>query len=245
MRQRLKPSTISLQSYGGGKLHIVGQTLCQMSRGKYSVSAVLKVQKSALVDLLLGTDLQPHLGFPLKQYTEIIPGVDLGPFQGSDAGSEDASMELVEETKHGLSSDEKVSTEAELTVEKSSATVHLLKATRIPGRHGKVIHAEVDASLGTGNPILFEPDSCLCSEGLSMVDAVVEPDKDSAVTLLLENAGCQSVWLTEGQVLGRLETIQSVDPPEEEGVSGEENTWQYLLRIQKNQQIERKDCSLP
>jgi hypothetical protein len=57
---RLKPPEITLRSYGGGGLDIVGQILATLQSGPYCQTAVVLVQKRAPEDLLLGTDLQPH-----------------------------------------------------------------------------------------------------------------------------------------------------------------------------------------
>ena len=66
--KRLKPSTVTLRSYGGDKLAIVSQVCCKLRRGKHQLDAVLQVQKGAPIDLLLGSDVLGKLGFGLVQH---------------------------------------------------------------------------------------------------------------------------------------------------------------------------------
>ncbi len=57
------PPMITLRNYGGGRINIVSQMRVQLSKGDHSVERVVQVQKGAPVNLLIGTDLQPALGF--------------------------------------------------------------------------------------------------------------------------------------------------------------------------------------
>ena len=88
VKKRLKPPTMSLRNYGGGELNIVSEIQCKVSHGSYSKEAVLQVQNNAPVNVLLGTDLQPHLGFALIQLNGSQPHVNLLPLQGNQAASE-------------------------------------------------------------------------------------------------------------------------------------------------------------
>ena len=65
VKKRLEPTAFRLKSYSGDTLPIVKQACLQLSRGSYSISAWVQIQKDAPVELLLGTDLQPALGFCL------------------------------------------------------------------------------------------------------------------------------------------------------------------------------------
>ena len=58
VRRRLKPPEVTLHSYGGGGLDIVGQILVTLRCGSHHHTAVVLVQKQAPEALLLGTDLQ-------------------------------------------------------------------------------------------------------------------------------------------------------------------------------------------
>ena len=71
-----QPTTVSLRSYGGAELPIVAQISCQLSRRGFSVESVLQVQKGAPVDLLLGTDTLPLLGFSLTEKTDNATGTE-------------------------------------------------------------------------------------------------------------------------------------------------------------------------
>ena len=57
--------SISLQNYGGHQLDILAQTQLTLSKGDRRAKANVFVQKDAPNELLLGTDVQPLLGFSL------------------------------------------------------------------------------------------------------------------------------------------------------------------------------------
>ena len=63
VKQRFQRPALSLKNYGGGELHIVSEVECCLTRGDYTVKALLQVQKGVPIDLLLGTDTLPGLGF--------------------------------------------------------------------------------------------------------------------------------------------------------------------------------------
>ena len=67
VRERLQPPSVSLRSYMEDKLAIVSQATCCITCEENTVDSMLQVQKEALVDLFLGTDLLPQLGFLLFQ----------------------------------------------------------------------------------------------------------------------------------------------------------------------------------
>ena len=56
---------VSLQNYGGHRVDIMAQIRVVLSQGGHRVEAVVFVQKDAPNELLLGTDVQPQLGFSL------------------------------------------------------------------------------------------------------------------------------------------------------------------------------------
>ena len=137
-----------------------------------------RVQKAAPVDLLMN---------------EVTPHVNLLPLQNREG-----NCEVVHTSAEGVRN-----AEAE-----STATVCLVHATRVPGRHFKVVRARVDASWGSSSLALFEPDNSLDAEGLSMA---VELEAYETLTLLVENESCQPIWLQKGQVLGKLEPVCLVE----------------------------------
>ena len=288
-RKRLKKPSVTLHSYGGGELPILCEAVCVLSRGSFTVEAVLQVQRDAPVDMLLGTDIQPQLGFALVQQNKpqvnlLLPG---GTADSEETGmreaeqdtpvpvgtpeeresvqdarvsvvtettepEQDACVSVVTETTEpeqdahalvetGTRETEKdapdpVETPAEresvqdapvigtreteedspdpvetpvMTETRESATVCLLKATRVPARHSKLVRAQIDTSLGTDLAV-FEPAGDL-EEGLCMLDAAVQPKSDQSLTLIIQNAGCQPVWLKKGQVLGKVEPASLVE----------------------------------
>ena len=77
MRQKLKPTTMSLQNYGGGRLELIRQTSITLTRNGHTTCAIVQVQKDAPVELLLGTDTVPQLGFALLETDLSETGVDL------------------------------------------------------------------------------------------------------------------------------------------------------------------------
>ena len=77
MRQKLKPSTLSLQNYGGGRLELIRQTSIILTRNGHTTCAIVQIQKDAPVELLLGTDTLPQLGFALLEMDLSETGVDL------------------------------------------------------------------------------------------------------------------------------------------------------------------------
>ena len=66
--EKLKPPAIELLGYGGGRLNIVGQMKVCVGRAPATEEFVVQVQRHGTVPLLIGTDLQPKLGFALVQY---------------------------------------------------------------------------------------------------------------------------------------------------------------------------------
>jgi hypothetical protein len=83
--------------YGGGRLDIVGQLSATVQRGTYRETAVVLVQNRAPVDLLLGTDLQPYLGFKLLQKSAEGPAVELFPSAGVDTTEEQPEVVCLQE----------------------------------------------------------------------------------------------------------------------------------------------------
>ena len=206
VKRRLLPPTISLRSYSGGALDVVSQIQSRISRGDYSVDAVLQVQNDAPVELLLGTDLQPHLGFTFMQLNGSQPPLDL--LQIQETTPEDAQASAHQEASAGT----------------TPPIVRLLQATRVPARHSKLVRAHVRGPIRNQSPslILFEPSKELSAQGVTMTDGAVSPRVDQSLTLVVENEGFQPVWLNVGQVLGMLEHADLVeweDLPEDEDPS--------------------------
>ena len=77
VNQRLKPSTLSLQSYGRGQLDLICQIETNISWRGHHARSVIQIQKDAPVGLLLGTDLLSQLGFALLESNSEGEGTDL------------------------------------------------------------------------------------------------------------------------------------------------------------------------
>jgi len=63
--KRFSPPEVNLNSYGGHRLDVIAQIPLRLAQGEAHANAVVLVQKGAPNDLLLGTDVQPHLGFAI------------------------------------------------------------------------------------------------------------------------------------------------------------------------------------
>ena len=82
----------------------------------------------------------------------------------------------------------------------------------------RVVRAKVDRE--SSLPSLFEPQlEFLKDNKLQMVDAVVEPDGQKQVTLIIENQSRQPLKLKKNQVVGHLVPAQPIELTEEVGPS--------------------------
>ena len=193
VEKRLQPTNLKLHNYGGGQLPVVRQTTVALLRGCYSVSATVQVQKGAPTPLLVGTDILSCLGFTLQQKDGDGTCVDL--LQGQ------------------LQQEEQEKQAASLPEPGRELTVCALQAVRLPGRHGRLLPAQVDGSVGP-RTLLFVPEGQLVrEENLQIAEAVVEPDSDGMLIVLLENHSCKPIVLEKGVVLG---TLQEVEMPSNE-----------------------------
>ena len=77
VQSRMQQLTVTLQSYGGGTLNILRQMTVQMSKGSRHYPVMAYIQDGAPVDLLLGTDVLPFLGFQLQEPAAGSPHLDL------------------------------------------------------------------------------------------------------------------------------------------------------------------------
>lgn len=64
-RGKLKNTDVLLKNYGGYQLDFIAQTELTLSRGNQKLVSTVLVRKDAPNDLLVGTDVQPQLGFSL------------------------------------------------------------------------------------------------------------------------------------------------------------------------------------
>ena len=183
---RLEPPSVTLRNYSGVELDIVKQVKVRISRpGFLAVTTTVQVQNNAPMKLLLGTDILPSLGFVFLQTEPEGEDIDLLEPQPSGAGPVDTTTEVA-------AAGEEV------------GVVHLLRATKVPARHHKLVRAQV-SGCEIATLTLFEPDhNQLEPLGVTMAEAVTQPDHKGCVTLIVDNQNLEAAKLVEGQVLGRV-----------------------------------------
>ena len=100
------------------------------------------------------------------------------------------------------------------TVEESvSLEVCLIQAARLPSRHVKFMRARVLGPPAKG-AFVFEPEKeALKEKGLVIEDAVVEPNEDRYVTLVIHNYSLHTVRLEEDHILGSLKGATILPTP--------------------------------
>ena len=82
--KKFSPPSVLLRAYSGHKLNIMAQVNLTLSHGSRTVDAVVLVQEGAPYNLLLGTDLQPKLGFTVmaemgSKFTDLLTGEECLP----------------------------------------------------------------------------------------------------------------------------------------------------------------------
>ena len=190
VRKRVQPTTLTLCSYGGTKLPIVGQVSCQLSKGNFCIQGLLQVQQNAPVDLLLGTDTLPHLGFSLTE------------------GNEERATEI-------LSGEVIPQTPVEATVE-----VHLIRPARLPAGHSKVVRVKATSSNVAGKSYLFEPTTQhLYNRELLVPDAIIDMEEGGEATLVIANTGTLPVILEEGDLMGKVEKCRLFEDAQTSGTA--------------------------
>ena len=78
---RLSPPSVTLRAYSGHKLKVTAQVCLRLTYGWRTVEANVLVLREAPNDLLLGTDVQPQLGFSVvadsaEKLTDLLTGKD-------------------------------------------------------------------------------------------------------------------------------------------------------------------------
>ena len=187
-RFQFKSPTVMLKSYSGDILNIVAQLPVTLTQGSHEVSSVVLIQQNAPVSLLIGTDLQPALGFRLTVQKS---GNQETVLLGEDGGERST---------------------AESLQESNTAVVKLLTATKVPAGHRKLVKARADGKLLEGLT-LFTPK--VVDSELRIADAAVQTDKEGCLKLIIENSGLSHLQLEEGMRLGTLENVEQVDTWEE------------------------------
>ena len=206
VEKRLMPTQFCLRSYSGAKLPIVKQTQVQLKRGPFNVSAVIQVQDNAPVELLLGTDLQPQLGFHLLDEVH-----SQQPVTSQDPTvTPNVLSSLPEELAPSSEDPTKAPTETPPDPG-VVGSVCLLQAIRIPGRHTRIVAAQADCdpNVCQSSATIFHPHTRLTEiTGLVLEEALV--DLDSTLAVSITNPQHHPIQLQEGLPLGRLETTEWV-----------------------------------
>ena len=204
-----------LKSYGGGKLSVIGEVECCLTRGNYTAKAILQVQKGAPVDLLLGTNILPQLGFSFQQIKSDRHSIELltlsgdtpQPSRQTDAEQvTDTNPKDLGESGHTVNSDPST---------KKVAVVKLVQITRLPAHHSKLVCVAVDCNTALDTTLLFEPELAqLHKSGVTMCDSLI--DNGEMATMVIQNRGVEPVLLDKGYVVGHVESASTVKPSMDE-----------------------------
>ena len=180
--------------------------MVQMSKGDKHPQALVYIHEGAPVDLLLGTDVLPLLGFSLREpvaggpYLDMFSGGALVEEQGSEG---DSVKEPV--TPQGDFQQTNMDSASDLS---PVGIVRLLCPTRLPPRHAKLAAVRTE---GKDQQFLLEPvESLLAEKGVLVQTGLVQVDKEGCSYLLLQNRTAEPIWLEEGQVMGQTQTVQIV-----------------------------------
>jgi hypothetical protein len=125
-KRTIRPPKVTLQSYGETHIFTVGQTEVTLKRGPYSLKTTVQIQKNAPVPLLIGTNLQPMLGFMFLQAHTDGSAVDL-------LNNEAVTLQL----------------------RSQPAVVCLVRPVHIPAYHGRLVDVTCDSTL-VKDDTLFE-----------------------------------------------------------------------------------------
>ena len=162
VEKRFLAPTLSINNYGGGEMNIISQLTVTLSHGRECQTTIL-VQKGASLDLLLGTDVLPNLGF------YVVDGAGPGPMQEllqgkmwDHTGDLPKSQLRVEAPSfipvpvkpvENTQEDQKVTEEPPAV----NPTVKLLRALSLPARHVKIIDFSTELNLeSSGWSVMFE-----------------------------------------------------------------------------------------
>ena len=129
MKRHLEPTALKLRSYSGETQPIVTQAHVHLSCRRYTVDTYVQVQMNAPVQVLLGTDLQPRLGFHLVDTED--------PEQTREGRLKLKQQDSVQSSQ----------TTQELPAKRKAAhpaTVHLIQVVKVPARHANLVYMCLD-----------------------------------------------------------------------------------------------------
>ena len=203
LRARLEDPELTVRNFGGNEVNIVGQATVTVSCGEHRSRTTVLIQKGTQLELLLGTDILGKLGFKVLQLS------------GDGTPHDLLSMEVrkQEESTFGI-----LAGGQEPPVTDPVATVRVLKATRIPGRHCQMVRVYTSTDVGMGD-WLFNPAE-LGSEdewvtGAGATVCVVAPEAAGMMVITVENHNHHPIELEEGQLLGSVEPVSVLSTPPE------------------------------
>ena len=86
----------------------------------------------------------------------------------------------------------------------------LIRVTRLPARHSKLVRVSVDCPSRLNSLCIFEPELChLHKKGVTMSDGLV--DIGEYITLIIRNQGAEPVLLEEGDIIGYLRSAKLME----------------------------------
>ena len=134
------------------------------------------------------------------------------------------------------------------SAEEEYATVHMLQAARLPGKHEKLVKLQFNKQdvVNTGDFLLESDQSTLHQLGLDMESTLLNFDKDGCATVPVCNYNMDPKHLDKGQVVGKLYPV-TLEGPEvsertlepanvralntTESSSDDENHWEKLCKV--------------
>ena len=99
----------------------------------------------------------------------------------------------------------------------SEEAVCLLQAVQLSGRRAKFVRATAPNGYSLA---CFDPSEELYKQGLLLPKAVVEPDVEGCVMMVMESHGCEPAVLEEGYVCGELQDVKFNEASDGEGRQG-------------------------
>ena len=94
----------------------------------------------------------------------------------------------------------------------SNTEVRLLRAVRLPGRHGKIVTGSTVKTLESKELLLYPNLKNLDDNRVIVTEALVKVDQQNKVKVLVENHETFPVFLEAGTTLGFLQPMQVVNP---------------------------------
>ena len=140
-------------------MDIIAQIKVSLSQGNRHVDTVVLVQKDAPNNLLLGTDIQPHLVFALMMERPDGKKTDLLSGQGEVLYKSPKMLSLPKSAGHCVETPTPVLESQVLSKTpgpEADGEVHLLQAVKVPAGHQKLVRGRIDRDIDE-ELLLFTP----------------------------------------------------------------------------------------